>query len=80
MKTILLAAGFSLLVTASWATEATCKAQAEKLPHPGLIHRFMQECATHAIATCSATAQEKKLFGAARTSFVKKCEADAVGV
>lgn len=29
-------------------------------------------------ATCSATAAEKKLAGAAKTSFLKKCEKDAV--
>ncbi len=27
--------------------------------------------------TCTATATEKKLAGAAKTSFMKKCEADA---
>jgi hypothetical protein len=30
-------------------------------------------------ATCEATAKEKKLAGAALTSFMKKCEADAAG-
>ncbi|KWT98609.1 MULTISPECIES: PsiF family protein [unclassified Variovorax] len=33
--------------------------------------------ATYAQATCNATVAEKKLAGAARTSFMKKCEADA---
>ncbi len=28
-------------------------------------------------STCEATASEKKLAGAARTSFMKKCESDA---
>lgn len=28
-------------------------------------------------ATCTATAGEKKLAGAAKTSFMKKCESDA---
>ncbi len=28
-------------------------------------------------ATCTATAVEKKLAGAAKTSFMKKCQADA---
>jgi hypothetical protein len=28
-------------------------------------------------ATCTATAAEKKLAGAAKTSFMKKCESDA---
>ena len=30
-----------------------------------------------AAASCTATAQEKKLAGAAMSSFMKKCEADA---
>lgn len=30
-------------------------------------------------ATCMAEAKDKKLAGAAQTSFVKKCVADAVG-
>jgi len=30
-------------------------------------------------AACEATAKEKKLAGAALTSFMKKCEADAAG-
>ncbi len=33
--------------------------------------------AVHADATCQSTAAEKKLSGAARTSFLKKCESDA---
>jgi len=31
----------------------------------------------HAASTCDAQAAEKKLAGAAKTSFMKKCEADA---
>lgn len=31
-----------------------------------------------AASTCEAQAAEKKLAGAAKTSFLKKCEADAV--
>jgi hypothetical protein len=30
-------------------------------------------------SACEATAAEKKLAGAAKTSFMKKCEADAAG-
>ena len=33
--------------------------------------------ASAAEATCTATAAEKKLAGAAKSSFMKKCEADA---
>ncbi len=32
---------------------------------------------THAASNCEAQAIEKKLAGAAKTSFMKKCEADA---
>jgi ABC-type Na+ efflux pump permease subunit len=35
--------------------------------------------AAAANATCEAAAKEKKLAGAALTSFMKKCEADAAG-
>ena len=47
---------------------------------------FMKEClsakpaaASDAAATCDKTAADKKLAGAAKTSFVKKCVADAGG-
>ena len=33
--------------------------------------------AAHAAGNCDAMAAEKKLAGAAKTSFLKKCEADA---
>ena len=41
---------------------------------------FMKECLSggHAANSgCAAQATEKKLAGAAKTSFMKKCEADA---
>lgn len=34
--------------------------------------------AAHAQSTCDAQAADKKLNGAAKTSFVKKCEKDAM--
>ena len=39
----------------------------------------MKKCEADAKATCEASAKDKKLSGAAQTSFVKKCLADAVG-
>jgi hypothetical protein len=39
----------------------------------------LKKCEADAKATCDASAKEKKLSGAAQTSFVKKCVADAVG-
>ena len=38
---------------------------------------FCAGLAQAANATCEAQAAEKKLAGAAKTSFLKKCEADA---
>jgi hypothetical protein len=34
-------------------------------------------CSAHADATCTANATDKKLAGAAKTSFMTKCEKDA---
>ncbi len=39
----------------------------------------MKKCETDAKASCDASAAQQKLAGAAKTSFVKKCVADAVG-
>lgn len=33
--------------------------------------------AAYADSTCQSTVTDKKLYGAARTSFLKKCQADA---
>jgi hypothetical protein len=39
----------------------------------------MKKCETDAKATCETQAADKKLSGAAKNSFVKKCTTDAVG-
>ena len=39
----------------------------------------MGKCERDAKANCAATAGEKKLAGAAKTSFTNKCVKDAVG-
>ena len=39
----------------------------------------MTKCEKDARTSCDATAQDKKLNGAAKTSFTKKCVTDAVG-
>ena len=39
----------------------------------------MTECERDAKATCDTSAKEKKLAGAAKTSFTKKCVTDATG-
>lgn len=43
-----------------------------------LLGMFTANIAFAADATCDAKAAEKKLAGAAKTSFLKKCEKDAM--
>jgi hypothetical protein len=40
---------------------------------------FMKKCESDAAKTCDTSAADKKLAGAAKTSFTKKCVHDAVG-
>ena len=40
---------------------------------------FFTKCEKDAKTTCDASAKEKKLAGAAKTSFTKKCITDATG-
>jgi hypothetical protein len=40
---------------------------------------FMTKCQKDAQTSCTAAAEDKKLSGAAKTSFTKKCLADATG-
>lgn len=42
-----------------------------------MIPLLLLSASVFAQATCNATAAEKKLAGAAKTSFLKKCETDA---
>ena len=86
MKTLLLAAGCSLLVSGALlvrgasAAETTCKDNAaDKKLAGAAMSSFMQKCMNDAATACNATAEGKKLGGAAKTSFTKKCMADAVG-
>jgi hypothetical protein len=39
----------------------------------------MTKCEKDAQTTCDKSAADKKLFGAAKTSHLKKCVGDAVG-
>jgi hypothetical protein len=39
----------------------------------------MKKCETDAQKACNTSAAEKKLAGAAKASFTKKCVTDAVG-
>ena len=43
------------------------------------FNSFMKKCETDAKATCTRSAPDKKLAGAAKTSFTKKCVTDAIG-
>ena len=47
---------------------------------PALIMTMLLSNAHAADASCTAQATEKKLAGAAKSSFMKKCEADAKAV
>jgi hypothetical protein len=40
---------------------------------------FMKKCERDAATACDASAKDKKLAGAAKNSFTKKCVSDAVG-
>jgi hypothetical protein len=39
----------------------------------------MKKCEADSTAACDATAADKKLAGAAKTSFTKKCVTDSIG-
>lgn len=39
----------------------------------------MKKCESDAAAACDKSAADKKLAGAAKDSYTKKCKADAVG-
>ena len=43
------------------------------------MNSFMKKCETDAQKTCDASAAEKKLAGAAKASFTKKCVTDSLG-
>jgi hypothetical protein len=43
------------------------------------LNSFMTKCEKDAQASCDTQAADKKLAGAAKTSFTKKCVSDATG-
>jgi hypothetical protein len=43
------------------------------------INEIMKKCETDTQASCDAAAADKKLNGAAKTSFTEKCATDGVG-
>ncbi|MBM3529306.1 MAG: hypothetical protein FJX62_14545 [Alphaproteobacteria bacterium] len=77
MKTILLAAAFSLAATGAYAS---CKSEAASKKLAGaVLTSFMKKCETDASAKCEADSSARKLAGAAKSSHMKKCVSDAVG-
>jgi len=78
MKTILLAAAFTLVSGAAMAESCKFEAGAKKLAGAAQTS-FLKKCEKDAKATCDLQAAEKKLAGAAKNSFTKKCVKDAVG-
>ena len=77
MKTMVLAAILSLVVTGA---QATCKSEAaDKKLAGAALKSFLTKCENDAKSKCEADSNAKKLAGAARTSHMKKCVADEVG-
>lgn len=78
MKSIILAATFSLVASSAFA--ASCKVEAGNKKLAGAaMNSFMTKCQTDAKATCEKDSTAKKLAGAAKDSHMKKCLSDAVG-
>jgi hypothetical protein len=77
MKSMLLAAALSLIVTSA---HATCKSEAaDKKLAGAALKSFMTKCEKDAKTKCEADSSAKKLAGAARTSHMKKCVLDELG-
>jgi len=78
MKSIILAAAFSLVAGSAFAGSCKVEAGAKKLAGAAMTS-FMTKCETDAKATCEKDSATKKLAGAAKDSHMKKCLSDAVG-
>ena len=91
LVSLALTAGSAFAAEEKKAPSAAQKAQQEKMKSCNAQAKdkkgdtrkaFMKECLSGDTAggsACEAKAAEKKLAGAAKNSFVKKCEADASG-
>jgi hypothetical protein len=78
MKSIILAAAFSLVAGSAFA--ASCKVEAGNKKLAGAaMTSFMKKCETDAKATCEKDSTAKKLAGAAKDAHMKKCINDSVG-
>jgi hypothetical protein len=82
MKRLIVAALVSTFAASAYAQGPTCKAQADDQKLTGAAARksFMDKCERDATKSCGIAASEKKLKGAARTTFTKKCVTDSLGV
>jgi len=79
MKSIILAAAFSLVASSAFA--ASCKVEAGNKKLSGAaMTSFMTKCETDAKAACEKDSATKKLAGAAKDAHMKKCVADATGI
>ena len=78
MRSIILAAAFSLVASSAFA--ASCKVEAGNKKLAGAaMSSFMTKCETDAKAACEKDSTAKKLAGAAKDAHMKKCVSDAVG-
>ena len=78
MKSIVIAAAFSLIASTAFAASCKVEAGSKKLAGAAMTS-FMTKCETDAKATCEKDSATKKLAGAAKDSHMKKCVADATG-
>jgi hypothetical protein len=83
VKKLALVLAFSLVAGSAFAQGTTCKAGAvgsdgKALAGAALSAR-MKKCEGDAKKSCDDEAASKKLNGAAKTSFTKKCVTDKVG-
>ena len=77
MKSMVLAAALSLVVTSA---HATCRSDAaDKKLAGAALKSFMTKCERDAKTKCETDSNTKKLAGAARKSHMKKCVTDEVG-
>jgi len=78
MKSIILAAAFSLVASSAFAASCKVEAGTKKLAGAAMTS-FMTKCETDAKTTCEKDSTAKKLSGAAKDAHMKKCVNDAVG-
>ena len=78
LRSLLLCAAFVLAAGPALADTGKATAESRKL-HGAALASFMKRCEMASEAACDSQAAEKKLVGAAKTSFTTKCVRDAIG-